>query len=526
MTTQLTVIENGKAVTIPAETGMTILAALQHAGMRQVDAPCGGNGRCGKCLISVTGAVAPPAPGEVKLLAGQEGRRLACLTKIEGACTVTLSAMDIAVQKDGGHVPFSFDGQAAPGLGAAVDIGTTTVVLYLYDLVTGQRLDVRSGTNRQRTYGADVISRIQYGMENADGLSTLAGAIRGQLSDFLTEACRTAGRDVSQVRFFTIAGNTVMEHIFSALSPASIAVAPFTPLSLFGHSMVAADCGLPGATDATVFLSPCVAGYVGGDITAGLLSSGAYLSEKPVLFLDIGTNGEMALGNRDGFRCCATAAGPAFEGAEIFCGMSGTTGAIDHVQFEQGRFHYTVIGGGLPQGLCGSGLVDVLAALLQIGAVDETGRMLPPDEAPDCVLPFLEEAEDGVRCWLDLDRTVCLTAGDVRKLQLAKAAIAAGILTLLETASLTADDVDTLYLAGGFGSYINQKSAGEIGLFPPGFVSKVNAIGNSAGMGAIAALLSRSSRDCLTDICSKCQYVELSGLAAFNDNYIECMAFE
>ncbi len=507
---------------LSAQTGQTVLIALQEAGCVEVDAPCGGNGTCGKCLIEVSGPVEPPAEDERSRLPAGTNLRLACRCVIQGDCAVRPAALasGAVVASEGQAVSFPL--LPREGLGAAVDIGTTTVVLYLYDLSTGQRLALRSGQNRQRAFGADVISRVQHSGAAPGGLERMSQVIREQLAGYLAETCGEAGRSVDEVRDIMVAGNTIMEHIFAGLSPSSIAVAPFTPLSLFGDTVNGADCGLTGR----VYRFPCVAGYVGGDITAGLLSSGAYRAETPVLFLDIGTNGEMGIGSRDGFLTCATAAGPAFEGAEITCGMSGIDGAISRVWLENGQVCRSVLGGGPAKGICGSGLVDALAALLELGAVDETGRLLPPDEAEDSVLPWLEEAEDGVRFYLDEARTVCITDGDVRKLQLAKAAVAAGIQTLLLKSGLREDQVSTLYLAGGFGNYIDQNSAAAIGLLPPSMADRIVPVGNSAGMGAAALLLSGEARTALEEFLPKCTYLELSGCPEFNDAYIECMMFE
>ena len=518
----ITYLERGRVLSIPAQSGDSLLSALQGAGITALDAPCGGNGTCGKCLVRVSGDVEPPSDDERSRLPEGDGLRLACRCIVQGNCTVSpADAISGAVVASEGQA-LSFPLSPREGLGAAVDIGTTTVVLYLYDRSNGQRLALRSGQNRQRSFGADVISRVNHANTSEGGLDQMTVAIQEQLSGYLQECCAEAGQDLEEVREIAVAGNTIMEHIFAGLSPASIAVAPFTPLSLFGSRAGGAACGLPGS----VYLFPCVAGYVGGDITAGLLASGAYRSERPVLFLDIGTNGEMGIGSRDGFLTCATAAGPAFEGAEIVCGMSGSDGAVNRVWLEEGQLRFSVLGGGAPRGICGSGLVDALAVLLELGAVDETGRLLPPDEAEDHVLPYLEETEDGVRFYLDPEQTVYLTDGDVRKLQLAKAAIAAGVQTLLSKAGLTENDVAALYLAGGFGNYIDQNSAAAIGLLPAALLDRIIPVGNSAGMGAVAWLLSDQARSELEAFQPKCSYLELSGCPEFNEAYIECMMFE
>lgn len=521
---QVTIYRDSKTYTISMETGKTLLDALRAAGVHGIDASCGGRGICGKCLVSASGAVS-----DMPAVSGQPidaHRKLACRTVIEGDCMVTLSGEDGAVTMQRGILSGFPPNRGAKGLGAAVDIGTTTVVLYLTDLSVGEVLAIESGMNRQRSFGGDVISRVRHCMDHPDGLKQLAGAIRGQVDDFLRDACEKAGHRPSEVVELAVAGNTIMEHIFTGLSPRSIALAPFTPLSLFGKHFPAEEMGLSSVNPGvSVYLAPCVAGYVGGDITAGLLSSGAYRSEGHCLFLDIGTNGEMALGSQDGFLCCATAAGPAFEGAEITCGMSGVTGAVSHIWPKPGGgAGFEVIGGGTARGICGSGLVDLLALLLRLGAVDETGRLLRADEAPESLLPYLGKRRG--RPAFCLTREVFLTDQDVRKLQLAKAAVAAGIRTLLDTAGLRESDISALYLAGGFGNYIDHNRAADIGLLPKSLVKRLIHVGNSAGTGALAALVSQPAREALSVIQKRCSYLELSSSAAFNEQFVKNMTFD
>lgn len=523
---RLTVYQNGNEETVFAEKGQTLMDALHKAGIRGTDAPCGGNGKCGKCLVRAQGDISPADIGEKELLAGREHYRLACLAKVEGDCTLYLEDEIPAVAVSGGILyDIMREADFRQGIGAAVDIGTTTVVLYIVDLETGKILNTQSGVNSQRAFGADVISRVQYTIENSDGLTRLTETIRRQIGEYLKLACAELGREIDEVREIAIAGNTIMEHIFAGLPPETIALAPFTPVSLFGECFSAGSMGLP-PSNAPVYLAPCVAGYVGGDITAGLLASGAYRAEKPFIFLDIGTNGEAVLGTKDGFLCCATAAGPAFEGAEITCGMSAVSGAVSRVWLEDGEVRFLVIGGGDPKGICGSGLVDILAMLLDLGAADETGRLLPADEAPAGAYPYLGKKDSRIIFYLDKVHAIFVTDSDVRKLQLAKAAVAAGIKTLLSEAGLREADVDTVYLAGGFGNYIDKNSAAAIGLIPDALVQKLVPVGNSAGMGAVASLLSEKTRERLDMIRDKCSYLELSNSRVFNDYYIECMSFE
>lgn len=501
------VLCNGERRTLQARPGETVLSVLQRLGLSAPEAPCGGNGTCKKCLVTVEGL----------------GRVLACQTPVTADCTVILPEQRAGAVIASGGAAADFPLSADQGLGAAVDIGTTTVVAHLYDRADGRLLGTKSGLNCQRAFGADVISRIQYALDHPDGLARLTGAIRAQLHGFLAELCAEAGRDMEELSAVTVAANTVMEHIYAGLSPASIAAAPFTPLSLFGESASGERFGLDERIQ--VYLAPAVAGYVGGDITAGLLASGAYRAERPVLFLDIGTNGEMALGSAPtGFLCCAAAAGPAFEGAAISQGMAAADGAVSRAELVDGAVRVHVLGGGAAKGVCGSGLVDALAVMLDLGAVDATGRLLPADEAPEKALPWLEE-DNGGGVRFRLTDGVYLTERDVRQLQLAKAAIAAGIRTLLDEAGLAEEDVAALYLAGGFGNYIRRESAAAIGLLPASMLERIVSVGNSAGQGAAAVLLSDRARSDLTGLSARCRYIELSGHRSFHDHFIDCMMF-
>lgn len=475
---------------IKASGSNTLLEALRDEGM-DISAPCGGNGTCGRCRVRVS--------GRVRMLSGEtvqaENRELlACRCCPDGDLEVYI------IDKEAANTRIAADAVDIPGgghgLGLAVDIGTTTIAAYLYDLETGKCLAKSSAMNAQRSYGANVISRIQHA-STPEGLERLAGAVRRQIADMAGELCG----DLRRINYISIAANTVMEHIFAGLNPETIGIAPFTPLSLFGREYAASEFLEGFAEDCRLYLCPAVSGYVGGDITAGLFSSGAYKSDKPVLFVDIGTNGEMAIGGRNGFLSCATAAGPAFEGAEIDCGAPAGDGAINTVADDLG---YTVLGGGEPSGICGSGIIDAVAALLKNGIVDETGRM-------EGDYHFTPE--------------VYVSAKDIRQIQLAKAAIRAGIKTLLGERGLGCDDISAVLVAGGFGAYMNVKSACAIGLLPPALEGKTVHIGNSAGAGAALALTAEG-REAIEEICRNCGYLELSSSPEFRDNYIFSMSFE
>lgn len=507
MEPKIRLIRDGKILKeTTGEMGETLLNTVLKAG-EFLDAPCGGNGKCGKCLVRLT-----PDGEQVK----------ACTTKVEGDTDIYLPGeMDDMKIADVGHGADHAVSDVTGPYGIAVDIGTTTVVAHLTDLPTGKRIATSSGVNAQRAFGADVISRIQYCAEN--GHEQLTKVIREQLAGLIRENIKKSGVKQEEIIYLSIAGNTIMEHLFADMSPVGMGVVPFTPVSLFGDEMPAGD-DMPVAKGAKCYMAPCVASYVGGDITAGMMASKLNEDEGPAIYLDIGTNGEIGIKNGDSYHVCATAAGPAFEGAEITCGMAAVNGAVNHARWVDGKLEYDVIGNVPPTGLCGSGLLDMVAILLETGAVDETGRMLDADEAEADVAPYLGTREGKNAFWLHRENGVCVTSDDIRKLQLAKAAIAAGIQTLIHAEGV--DEIKAFYLCGGFGSFMDQKSAARMGLFPKEFLPVARTLGNTAGEGAALAVLSEESRRLLNEIRDKCEYIELSDSRFFNDEFIEQMMFE
>ena len=486
--------------------GETLLEHVTAAGL-SIDAPCGGAGRCGKCLVRLS-----PDGEQV----------LACQTLIESDIEVYLpeeTDMKIAanaesgVQKSEHSVP----------LGVAFDIGTTTVVAHLMEIETSSRIATASGVNAQRSYGADVISRIKYCAAN--GHETLTQVIRKQLASLINQVINDTGTNMQDIKYIAIAGNTIMEHLAAGYSPVSMGVIPFTPLSLFGEELPVWE-NLPAGDLTKVYFTPAVKAFVGGDITAGMFAAKLEETNGPVIYLDIGTNGELALKHGDKYYCCATAAGPAFEGAEITMGMAAIKGAINYVKWDNG-LELSVIGNGEPHGLCGSGLIDILAVLLETGAVDDTGRLLDADEIDHDISQNIGEKDGENVFWLTKGNNgVYVAASDIRKMQLAKAAIAAGIVTLLKHSDIAVDQVKELILAGGFGSFMDINSAAGIGLFPKHFLPIAKALGNTAGEGAALALCSKSAREKLEDIRNRCEYIELSTDPVFNEQFIEQMMFD
>ena len=418
--------------------------------------------------------------------------------------------------------------------GIAVDVGTTTVVAYLVSLTSGGVIDTVSGLNKQKSFGGDVISRIEYVMREKGGLDLIQDRIRSQIETMSRDLLQKNRLEVEDVSAIAVAGNTTMMHLFAGMSPAAIASAPFIPVSLSEETIPAAELGFE-AFRCPVMLLPSLSGYVGADISAGIVASGILEREKLNLLVDFGTNGEIVLGNRDQLFTCSTAAGPAFEGAQISRGMGGVAGAINSVYLEEGELFYTTIGGRPPQGICGSGIFDIAGLLISTGAADYTGRILTPEEAdrPAAVqlLKFYveENGEPALRLAGASESAggdeILFTQKDLREVQLAKAAIAAGIDSLLHAAGSTYTEVEKIFIAGGFGNYIDTHSAVKLGLFPKDRLESIESIGNSAGKGAVLSLLSKRVAEELAQIPAKSRYVELSSDAYFQNAYIEQMYF-
>ena len=417
--------------------------------------------------------------------------------------------------------------------GLALDAGTTTVVGALVDLNTGAVAAVRSELNGQAAFGADVISRISFTMGDPGGLATLHARVVGTIDGLLDQLLAQSGVTRENVYEAVAVGNATMLHILLGIDPEPISVAPFIPAIDSAVTLRAADAGLRLHPQARLTTLPHLGAYVGADIVAGVLATG--LARGPDsqlrLYIDVGTNGEIVLGSAQRTLATAAPAGPAFEGAQILCGMRATQGAIEGVRISE-DVTLQVIGGDMrPAGICGSGLVDAVAELLRCGLVDASGRLLRPEDirnrVPDELVDRLVVV-DGVRAFLlsSPHDDIVLTQPDIRALQFAKGAIAAGVNVLLARMGVAADDVREVLLAGSFGTYINPASARRIGLVPPVVpVECIVAVGNAAGEGAKIALLSFREREAANRIPEFIEYVELSGRPEFNDIFTEALAF-
>lgn len=431
------------------------------------------------------------------------------------------------------QLPEDFAPDLGEGLGIAFDIGTTTVVGTLWNLQTGEHLVTHARTNPQNTYGADVISRINYCEDHPERLEKLRSLVLQCLEELTQSLLKKAGESADQVRRVVIAGNSTMSHIVTGHDPSSLARSPFHP-AYTGPVLRQAREMLAGIPpEAEVFVLPNIAGHVGGDITAGLIASRLKVKKELVLFIDIGTNGEIVLTDGNQMMACSTAAGPAFEGAAIHQGMRAAAGAIEALRIQEGALFFRTIEERVPTGICGSGLIDAIAEMKKAGIINKSGRLLLPqdkkgDPFPEDIAGRLRET-DGIREFVLVFREdqedIVITQKDIREVQLAKGAIAAGISLMLQKTGRRAEEIQQILVAGAFGNYIDKASAMEIGLLPDLALEQVESIGNAAGNGAGMVLLSSAEKQLALEIPEITQHLELATCENFQEEYLKAMSF-
>ena len=417
--------------------------------------------------------------------------------------------------------------------GLTFDLGTTTLVGKLIDLQDGSEVAVVSRINSQIKHGTNVLSRLQFVKEHQQGLEYMHDLLVSDVNRITRRLLEVGGIAPEDVFAAVVAGNTTMQHLFLGLDPTGIAEAPFSPVLTDGLIVKPVDIGLQLHPEAVIAVMPVRSGYIGGDLISVILASGAAEQENEmVLGLDIGTNGEIFLGNRKRLLTCSAAAGPALEGARISHGMIAKDGAIEAVGFEKGKFYLRDVGNIPPKGLCGSGLVDLVAVLLQVGIIDNEGLIVPPVQRVGEPLRDSVINRNGVNDFLVAtaeqsydNKPIYLTQKDVRELQLAKAAIAAGIASLVNEMGITIDDIDRVYLAGALGNYVNPYSAMRIGLIPRVEPEIITSMGNAASTGASMALLSKYYWQMSNDLIDFIEHIELSSRLDFNQYFIEHMDF-
>lgn len=582
-------------VTVTVDEGTSLLDAQIKAQLHP-DAPCGGKGTCGKCLVNI-------------LSGGPAGIQKACVTEVHEDMEVELKAESLkhsillegakrnividpaikgyhvavekcligdsrsdwvrlkeAVSQASGipaeEIPVSLpvisglydyllahnfeadvimceneiidlaDGEK-PLYVMAYDIGTTTIVGYLLNARTGRELAVSSMLNPQSQFGADVIQRSNHAL--AEGVEELSSCVRKALNDLTAQAALQAGITAEEIYMITVVGNTCMHHLFAGIMPGALVHSPYNPSVSESMMLPAAQYGIMIHPHGKIMLLPNIAGFVGADTVGVLLATQFDTLEDLTLVIDIGTNGEMVLGNKDHMIACSTAAGPAFEGAKIQCGMRGAEGAIDHVHFENNQLVYSTIGNAKPVGICGSGLMDIIAELLKAGIIASSGRLEKPEaltgeigkanahriEKIDNFLSFVlaDERESGT------GKKIFLSQKDIREVQLAKSAMAAGILLMSDTLKIRQEDIKKIMIAGAFGNYMSPDSACAIGLLPQELRDRIEPIGNAAGEGSKIAALNKEEFHHCDQMARQTEFLELATHPDFQDCYVDELEF-
>jgi uncharacterized 2Fe-2S/4Fe-4S cluster protein (DUF4445 family) len=469
-----------------------------------VEFPCGGRGRCKGCRIRMIGAPTQVSGTESQLLTAQEigaGWRLACQAKAENDATLEIAQWEAPVLSDDSR----FDFTPRDGLGVAVDLGTTTLVAQLLDLRSGRSLGVRTALNAQGRYGADIMRRIEFAVAR-QGQAKLTRLVRSQIGRMIGELIENVQDQQAELANVVFAGNTVMHHLFCGISLEPLSHYPFEPEYYGLQTFRASHLGWELGRNPAVRFLPCIGGFVGSDILAGVLATRLHETTELEALFDLGTNGEILVGNSERMLCASTAAGPGFEGACISQGMRAATGAISEVHVRDGRLQCHVIGGASPRGVCGSGLVDAVAAGLDLGWIEPGGKLVNKLELPLCPRGALSQR-------------------DVRELQLAKGAVAAGLRLLLERWSAAPKDLRRIHLAGAFGNYLNSANARRIGLVRSA-PDRVLPDGNTALRGAKIALFHLDQIDSeIGRILNQIQHVPLNEADGFLETFVHEMRF-
>ncbi len=450
-------------------------------------------------------------------------RKLAdALREQDGLVTLTVAANDYQARV----IDIISGENASMNLGIAVDLGTTTISVQLIDLESGKVVSTRNGYNDQVHCGLDVISRINYAATK-ERLEDLRARAVHSVNRLIVEATTDSHHRKEAITCCRISGNTIMTHLFLGLKPEYLRLEPYTPTMLHTAPLQASELGLDIHAQAFVTLSGCVGSYVGGDITAGLLTTDlAKNTDNICLFMDIGTNGEIVVGNKDFLMTCACSAGPAFEGSGIDCGMRATIGAIDSVSIDPdtGRARYTTIGKGNPSGICGSGMIDLIAGLFLTGWIDPSGKFDRTRPSPFIHINgrrayyTLSEAQDSCS-----GRPIILSENDIDNLMRAKAAIYSAASLLLKQVGITYHDISMFYIAGGFGRFLNLDNAIVIGLLPEIPVERFHYLGNASLLGSGLCLLSKEIRDAQMVLTKRMTYIDLSTFPGYMDQYMAAL---
>jgi uncharacterized 2Fe-2S/4Fe-4S cluster protein (DUF4445 family) len=512
--------------------GVTLRAAASIAGV-VLPSPCGGLGACGGCAVEVTGDIEEPGDDERVLLSPEalaQGVRLACRARVRGGVVVralrVVPPAELRIVGSGDLGEVSVEPPERRGLfgpeplmGAAVDVGTTTIVVSLVDLRTGRPAGSASALNPQHPFGHDVLSRITHAAVR--GVDALRGPVVLAVEDLTLGLLAEAGLDVGHLHEIAIAGNTTMLHLLLGFDPAPLGEAPYKPDRVDAVDEPAADLGFQRLGTAGAYVLHGISAFLGADVTAGLLTTRLAERETPALFIDLGTNGEIVLRAPGRLIGASTAAGPALEGASIEYGMRAETGAIERVDLDGDSLALGTIGDAPAAGLCGSGLIDLVAVLLETGVIDRAGLMHYDVRHP---LAGRVSTHDGVRVF-EVAAGVLLTQRDVRQVQLASAAVATGIDLLLESAGLPTDEVAELIIGGGFGLHVRGDALARMGMVPAQWRDRITYAGNTAIAGATRALLDRGQRRLAEGIAHHVETIDLAALPDFQRRFIRALDF-
>lgn len=515
----LEIKEGNDDIQIRCQKGENLLYTLIKHNV-YMSAVCGGNGRCGKCKVQIIEGNMAISSLDKKLLSRDEivqGIRLACHAYPAQDCTIKIPSvedeLDFEIVSDSKGLIKEGNHHQEDYYIIAIDIGTTTIAINLVGVPNGRILNTHTRINKQRIYGADVISRIW--ASNEDKGKLLKKSIVRDLLEGIKEVMVGTNILKDKVKGISIVGNTTMTHLLMGYSCETLGIFPFTPVNIDFIEKSFKEIFSSDYLQTSVTILPGLSTFVGADITSGLLVSAFDKSQKVSMLIDIGTNGEMAIGNKDKILVCSTAAGPAFEGGNISCGIGSVPGAISSVSIEKDNVSYKTIKEDPPVGICGTGVIEITAELMKAGLIDETGLI---DE---------KYSKDGFKIATDKNgKDIVFTQKDIREVQLAKSAIRAGVEILIKRFGVEYDDIGTIFLAGGFGLKINVKKAIQIGLVPEQFNGKIQAIGNSSLAGAIEYSLDSNAKERAEKIVQNAKELQLSSDKDFNQYYMDYMYFE
>lgn len=524
--------QSQESVKVSCKEGANLLQTLLDAGIF-VDNACSGKGICGKCKVKVLkGSLSEASETEKKVLKEQEledGIRLSCLAEVTGDVEIAL------LQKErkhkvltGGYIPEFQRDVYESGYGVAIDIGTTTVVTALIDLQTGKEIANASMINAQKHFGLDVLTRITYEYENPEtGARELQEAIVKSINAMLGEVCQEAGVNRRDIREIDVAANCTMMHMLLGVDARSIGRAPYKPEFLSAQTLPAKEIGIEAGENTILYCLPQVSAYIGADIVAGAYVCEMQNAKGNVLFIDIGTNGEIVLASKGKLLCCSCAAGPALEGMNISSGMRATEGAVEDVEISEKGISLKVIGDQTPVGICGSGILAVLRELLKSGIVKKTGVFVKKNKLEETDYRYSMIRMNGTKREFILkeEPELLITQGDVRQVQLAKGAILSGFTALCKKAGIQMEELDKVMIAGQFGAHLPADSLTGTGILPKVVEDKLVYVGNSSKTGAYMTLMSEKIKREMEELAEKMEYMELAETENYERIFTECMIF-